>query len=186
MPCLIHWPGMIKPGTVVNDIASHEDFIPTFAAAAGETGLVDKLKTGHTLDGKTFKVHLDGNNLLPFLKGEVAKSPREDFLYWSADGELMALRVGEWKVTFMEQHTEVNPKLQSGSGRATSPSCARPIFTTCVPTRSNAALTACSMAIGRRIGCSCSCRRKRSSRGTSRASRNFRCAPRPRASPSAT
>jgi arylsulfatase len=114
VPCLIRWPGAIKPGTVVNDVCAHEDFIPTFAAAAGETGLVDKLKTGHTLNGKQFKVHLDGMNLLPFFKGEAARSPREEFLYWSDDGELMALRVREWKITFMEQQVEVNPKSPLG------------------------------------------------------------------------
>ena len=70
VPCLIRWPGVIKPGTIVNDICAHMDFIPTFAAAAGDTNLVDNLKKGHTLNDKTFKVHLDGENLLPFLKGE--------------------------------------------------------------------------------------------------------------------
>jgi arylsulfatase len=114
VPCLIRWPGTIQPGTIVNDICAHEDFIPTFAAAAGETGLVDKLKTGHTLNGKRFKVHLDGMNLLPFFKGEAPRSPREEFLYWSDDGELMALRFREWKIAFMEQHAEVNPKTPLG------------------------------------------------------------------------
>jgi arylsulfatase len=110
VPCLIRWPGVIKPGTIVNEVCAHEDFIPTLAAASGETGLADKLKSGHTLNGRSFKVHLDGMNLLPFLKGEEAKSPREEFLYWSDDGDLMALRVRDWKITFMEQHAEVNPK----------------------------------------------------------------------------
>ena len=114
VPCLIRWPGVIKPGTVVNDVCAHQDFIPTFAAAAGETGLVDKLKNGTTLNGKSFKVHLDGENLLPFFKGEVNASPREGFLYWSDDGDLMALRVRDWKISFLEQHTEVNPKTPVG------------------------------------------------------------------------
>ena len=70
VPCLIRWPGVIKPGTIVNDICAHEDFIPTFAAAAGEPELVAKLMKGGEIDGKTFKVHLDGNNLMPFFKGE--------------------------------------------------------------------------------------------------------------------
>ena len=69
-PCLIRWPGVITPGTVVNDICAHEDFMPTFAAAAGEPDLVEKLKKGSTLNGKNFKVHLDGYNLMPFFKGE--------------------------------------------------------------------------------------------------------------------
>jgi arylsulfatase A-like enzyme len=108
VPCLIRWPAVIKPGLIVNDICAHMDFIPTFAAAAGQTNLVDDLKKGSTLNGKTFKVHLDGENLLPFLKGEAEKSPREGFFYWSDDGDLLALRVRNWKIDFMEQHTEVS------------------------------------------------------------------------------
>ena len=84
VPCLIKWPGVIKPGTVVNDICAHEDFIPTFAAANGDTDLVERLKKGSALNGKTFKVHLDGYNLLPFLKGDAKETPRKEFLYWSA------------------------------------------------------------------------------------------------------
>ncbi|MBR0693158.1 arylsulfatase [Bradyrhizobium lablabi] len=110
VPCLIRWPGVIQPGTVVNDICAHEDFIPTFAAASGDADLVERTKKGTTLNGKTFKVHFDGFNLLPFLKGEVKESPRKEFLYWSDDGDLMALRVSRWKIAFMEQHTEVSPK----------------------------------------------------------------------------
>ncbi|MGY3614512.1 arylsulfatase A-like enzyme [Bradyrhizobium sp. USDA 10063] len=114
VPCLIRWPGVIRPGTVVNDICAHEDFIPTFAAAAGEPDLVGKVKNGHMLNGKRFKVHLDGMNLLPFFKGDVKQSPREEFLYWSDDGDLMALRVRDWKIAFMEQHAEVGPKTPAG------------------------------------------------------------------------
>jgi arylsulfatase len=114
VPCLIRWPGVIRPGTIVNDVCAHEDFIPTFAAAAGEPDLVAKLLKGSTLNGKSFKVHLDGMNLMPFFKGDVKESPRKEFLYWSDDGDLMALRIQDWKVTFMEQHTEVNPKTPIG------------------------------------------------------------------------
>ncbi|MBR1128136.1 arylsulfatase [Bradyrhizobium iriomotense] len=114
VPCLIRWPGVIKPGTIVNDICAHEDFIPTFAAAAGETGILAKLKSGTTLNGKTFRVHLDGQNLLPFFKGDEKESPRQEFLYWSDDGDLMALRVREWKIAFMEQNSEPNPKTPIG------------------------------------------------------------------------
>ena len=110
VPCLIKWPGVIRPGTTVNDVCSHEDFIPTFAAANGDADLVEKLKKGTTLNGKTFKVHLDGYNLMPFFKGDVKESPRKEFLYWSDDGDLMALRLQHWKITFMEQHAEPNPK----------------------------------------------------------------------------
>jgi arylsulfatase len=114
VPCLIRWPGVIQPGTVINDICAHEDFIPTFAAANGDSGLVEKLKSGGSLNGKQFKVHLDGFNLMPFLKGETKESPRKEFLYWSDDGDLMALRVGHWKASFMEQHTEVSPQAPLG------------------------------------------------------------------------
>ena len=114
VPCLIRWPGVIRPGTVANDICAHQDFMPTFAAAAGESDLVEKLKKGGALNGKNFKVHLDGYNLMPFLKGEMQASPREGFLYWSDDGDLMALRVRDWKVSFMEQNTQINPETPMG------------------------------------------------------------------------
>ena len=103
VPTLIRWPGVIKQGTVSNDIFAHEDFIPTFAAAAGEPQIVEKLRKGHEMGSRTFKVHLDGQNLLGFLKGDSKESPRKGFLYWSDDGELVALRVENWKVVFKEQ-----------------------------------------------------------------------------------
>ena len=114
VPCLIKWPGVIQPGTIINDLCAHEDFIPTFAAANGDTDLVERTKKGATLNGKTFKVHLDGFNLMPFLKGDAKEAPRKEFLCWSDDGDLMALRVQNWKVSFMEQHTEVDPKTPLG------------------------------------------------------------------------
>jgi arylsulfatase len=103
VPFVMRWPGVIKPGSVFNDPCAHEDMIPTFAAAAGEPDLVEKTKKGYQADGRTFKVHLDGYNLIPFLKGEAKESPRKEFLYWSDDGELLAVRVGDWKFTFSEQ-----------------------------------------------------------------------------------
>ena len=103
VPCAIRWPGVIEPGTVSNELFSHTDMLPTLVAAAGDPEIVEKLKKGYTTDGKTFKVHIDGFNLLPFLKGEAKDNPRQGFLYWSDDGDLMALRVGHWKATFMEQ-----------------------------------------------------------------------------------
>ena len=85
---------------------AHEDFIPTFAAAGGDPDVVERCKKGCQSGNKTFKVHLDGYNLMPFFKGEMKESPRKEFLYWSDDGELVALRVNEWKVSFKEQmHT---------------------------------------------------------------------------------
>jgi arylsulfatase len=105
VPCVIRWPGAIAPGRVINDICSLQDFIPTFAAAVGEPDLVEKVKKGYEMNGKTYKVHLDGFNLLPFLKGDVKESPRKGFLYWSDDGDLMAVRVDRFKIVFAEQRS---------------------------------------------------------------------------------
>jgi arylsulfatase len=103
IPCVMRWPGVIEPGRVINDVCALLDFIPTFAAANGEPDLVEKVKTGHKLGEVTFKVHLDGANLLPFLKGEEKEGPRKGFLYWSDDGDLMAMRVDRYKIVFSEQ-----------------------------------------------------------------------------------
>jgi arylsulfatase len=105
VPCAIRWPGVIKPGTVSNEICSHQDMLPTLVAAAGEPDIVEKCKKGYKAGDKTFKVHIDGVNLVPYLKGEVAKSPRPGFLYWSDEGDLFALRYGNWKIHFMEQRS---------------------------------------------------------------------------------
>jgi arylsulfatase A-like enzyme len=104
VPCVVRWPGVIEPGRVINDICSLQDFIPTFAAAAGEPDLVAKVKKGYKIGETSFKVHLDGYNLLPFLAGKEKESPRRGFLYWSDDGDLMALRVDQYKVVFAEQN----------------------------------------------------------------------------------
>jgi arylsulfatase len=106
VPCMIRWPGVIKPGTVSNEIFSHQDMLPTLVAAAGEPDIAAKLKQGYTAGKKTFKVYIDGFNLLPYWKGEVKENPRPGLLYWSDDGDLMALRYGNWKVHFAEQRAE--------------------------------------------------------------------------------
>ena len=103
VPCAIRWPGVIKPGTVSNEIFSHTDMLPTLAAVAGEPDVVAKLKNGYKAGNKTFKVHIDGYNLLPLIKGEVKENPRKGFLYWSDDGDLMAVRAMNWKVEFAQQ-----------------------------------------------------------------------------------
>jgi arylsulfatase len=103
VPFVMKWPGVIEPGTVINDIASLQDMLPTFAAAAGDPDVVDNLKKGAKLGDKTYKVHLDGFNLVPFLSGKEKASPRQGFLYWSDDGDLMALRFGDYKIHFLEQ-----------------------------------------------------------------------------------
>ncbi|CAN7472980.1 arylsulfatase [Rhizobium sp. LjRoot254] len=106
VPTLIRWPGVITPGTIYNEIFSHYDLIPTLCAAAGEPDIVEKCKAGYQAGAKTFKVHLDGNNLMPFFRGEVNDGPRREFLYWSDDGELMAVRLMDWKVVFKSQDHE--------------------------------------------------------------------------------
>jgi arylsulfatase A-like enzyme len=103
VPCMFRWPGTIEPGTVNNEIGAHEDCLPTFLAAAGDSGIVDQLKKGKQVGKTTYKVHLDGYDMGPHWSGEEERSPRESFFYWTDDGDLGALRYGNWKVHFMEQ-----------------------------------------------------------------------------------
>jgi arylsulfatase len=105
VPTAIRWPGVIEPGTVINEIGAHEDMLTTLLAAAGDTGVKDRLLKGTRVGNKKFKAHLDGYNLLPALKGE-AKWPREEFIYWTDDGSVAALRYNNWKVTFLKQPEE--------------------------------------------------------------------------------
>ena len=103
VPTLIRWPGVIEPGTVINEVASHEDMLPTFLAAVGDGDIKERLVSGGvSAIGRDYKVHLDGYNLLPALKGE-AEWPRKEFLYWTDDGSLANLRFNQWKVVFLEQ-----------------------------------------------------------------------------------
>lgn len=106
VPIFVRWPGRIKPGTVLNDIASHQDWLPTLLAAAGDPDIPAKLLEGHKVGNKTFKVHIDGFNLLPYLTGEAKESPRKSFFYISDDGDILALRMGDWKVVLMEQRAK--------------------------------------------------------------------------------
>jgi arylsulfatase len=103
VPCVVRWPGVIKAGTVYNEIFSHEDCLPTFLAAAGASTIKEKLLKGYRVGTMTYKVHLDGYNLRPFFKGEAKESPRKEFFYWSDDGQLTALRYNDWKIVFAEQ-----------------------------------------------------------------------------------
>jgi arylsulfatase len=105
VPCAIRWPGVIKPGTVVIEIAAHEDMLSTFLAAAGDATVKEDLLKGRTVGDTTYKVHLDGYDLGPALRGEAAW-PRKEFLYWTDDGSVAALRYGNWKITFLEQQAE--------------------------------------------------------------------------------
>jgi arylsulfatase len=106
IPELVRWPGKIPAGIVSNEIVQHHDWLPTFLAAAGEPDIVEKLKAGQTAGEKTFKVHIDGYNLLPYLTGEADKSPRPGFIYFSDDGDVLALRFDNWKIVFMEQRVQ--------------------------------------------------------------------------------
>ena len=102
VPTFIKWPGVIKPGTIVNDIGAHEDMFSTLLAAAGDTSVKADLLKGKKVGEMSYKVHLDGYNLLPALKGE-AEWPRHEFLYWTDDGSVAALRYNNWKITFLKQ-----------------------------------------------------------------------------------
>lgn len=105
VPCLIKWPGVIEPGTKINEIGAHEDMIPTIMAAVGEPTITDKLKAGgYKAINREYKVHLDGYNLLPYFKGETKEWPRKEFIYWTDDGSVAALRYGKFKVTFLRQN----------------------------------------------------------------------------------
>jgi arylsulfatase A-like enzyme len=103
VPQLIRWPGRIEAGSISNEIISHHDWLPTFLTAAGEPGIVEKCKAGHTAGEKTYKVCIDGYDLLPHLTGEVEEGPRPGFMYFSDDGDLLGIRFDHWKVVFMEQ-----------------------------------------------------------------------------------
>jgi arylsulfatase A-like enzyme len=106
IPEMIRWPGHIAAGSISNEIVQHHDWFPTFLAAAGDLETVEELKKGKEIDGTTYKVHIDGYNLLPYLTGEESKSPRKGLVYFSDDGDVLALRFDNWKVVFMEQRVQ--------------------------------------------------------------------------------
>jgi len=106
VPAMVRWPGSIPEGQVINEIMSHEDWVPTLMAAAGRDTITEELKAGVTVDGKPYKNHLDGFNFLPLLQGEAERGPRKTFFYWSDDGLLVAMRVGDWKISFAEQRSQ--------------------------------------------------------------------------------
>ncbi len=106
VPAFVRWPGKIKAGSVTNQIVHHMDWLPTFLAVAGEPDVKEKLLRRYRAGGKTYKVHLDGYNILPLLTGETDVSPRKEIFYFSDDGDLTALRYGDWKVIFLEQRAE--------------------------------------------------------------------------------
>jgi len=105
VPAMIRWPGVIQPGTVINDIVAHEDMLPTLLAAAGDANVGADLLKGRKIGSMAYKVHLDGYDLGPALRGEGAW-PRKEFIYWTDDGSVAALRYENWKITFLEQQAE--------------------------------------------------------------------------------
>ena len=107
VPCFIRWPGHFPAGVTLNGIVSHEDWLPTFAAAAGAPDIKEKLlKGGVELNGRTYKNHIDGYNLLDYLSGKVKDSPRKEFIYVGDDGDVVAIRVGDWKATYLENRAQ--------------------------------------------------------------------------------
>ena len=100
IPMIMRWPGVIKPGTIMNDIMSLIDWMPTLVAVAGEPNVVEKLQNGYEANGRKFKIHADGYNFLPYFKGEAKKGPREEIFYFGQGGELNAVRWNDWKANF--------------------------------------------------------------------------------------
>ncbi len=106
VPAFVRWPKNFSAGTVLTEIISHQDWLPTLLAAVGEPNIKEKLLQGYTVGSKTFKVHIDGFNMLPYLMGEEKESPRKSFFYVDDDGQLVALRFNDWKLVFMEQRAK--------------------------------------------------------------------------------
>jgi arylsulfatase len=106
VPAFVRFPGKIPAGSVSNQIVSHLDWLPTILAAAGEPAIVEKCKKGHKAGNKTFKVHLDGYNLIQHITGKDPKSPRNMFIYFTDDGDVAALRYDNFKVAFLEQRAQ--------------------------------------------------------------------------------
>jgi arylsulfatase A-like enzyme len=100
VPLLVKWPGTIKPGIIVNEIIAGEDWMPTLLAATGDPNVKEKLLQGMPVSDKTFKVHLDGYNFMPYFKGEIAEGPRHEFFYFTDGGDMNSLRYDDWKISF--------------------------------------------------------------------------------------
>ena len=106
VPAILRWPGKVAPGTIENGLISGLDWFPTFVAAAGNPNIVAELLAGKEIGGQTYKVHLDGYDMMPSWAGESDAPPRQEFFYWTDDGQLAALRFNDWKIHFMEQRGE--------------------------------------------------------------------------------
>lgn len=106
VPTFVRWPGKFPAGITLNGIVSHEDWLPTFAAIAGDTNVKDRLLKGTTINGRTYKNYIDGYNQLDYLTGKSQVSPRNEFWYVNDDGQVVAARYGDWKVVFLENRGE--------------------------------------------------------------------------------
>jgi arylsulfatase len=113
VPAMVRWPGHLQAGTVSNDIVSHLDWVPTVMAAVGVPDVKEQLLKGMKVGDKTFKVHLDGYNMLPLLTGETKEDPRKEFFYFNDDAELVGLRYDNWKIVFEEQQAQGTMKIWS-------------------------------------------------------------------------
>jgi arylsulfatase len=106
VPMVLRWPGKVPAGTICNEIVQHHDWMPTFLEMAGAPDVIDKLKTGYQAIGRTYKNHIDGFSLLDLITGKTKKSPRQFFFYFSDDGDVLGIRIDNWKCVFMEQRCE--------------------------------------------------------------------------------
>ncbi|MGW8319842.1 MAG: arylsulfatase [Candidatus Promineifilaceae bacterium] len=106
VPCFVRWPGKFEAGKALNGIVTHQEWLPTLLAAAGDPDIVEKLRQGHQAGDKHFHVHIDGHNILPYLTGESDNSPRRFFFYSNDDGQVAAIRIGDWKIVFLEQRAK--------------------------------------------------------------------------------
>jgi len=116
VPMMVRWPGVVEPGMRSDAIISQEDWTPTLLAAAGDDDIVAKLKKGHRANGKRWKVHLDGYNFKPYLEGKAEKGPREEIIYFDADGNLNAVRWNDWKVAFAVQPGNIATAVREAPG----------------------------------------------------------------------
>ena len=160
VPCLMRWPGVIEPGTINNDLFSHEDMLPTLLAAVGVPDVKEQLLKGMKVGKKTFKVHLDGYNVKDRLAGK-GPNPRKEFFYWNDDGSLVGLRFNNWKVVFQEQRSHGFDVWQDPFTPLRLPEDHQPAL----PIRSSVrSMRASAMPDGELTAPTCSCRRRSTSR----------------------
>jgi arylsulfatase len=106
VPAFVRWPGKFPAGSVLNGLVTHQDWLPTLLAAAGVPDVKEQLLNGYAAGDRSYRVHLDGFNMLPYLRGEIQESPRKSFFYISDDGDILAIRYEDWKVVLMEQRAK--------------------------------------------------------------------------------